>query len=268
MRSRGRSLPAARCRLVYFSPPPTVASASAARSLSTAARLVVRVRAELGPARVDLAHQDWIWLLIAKRSRPRECSGPLIWSEAQWRTVIEEAKSGRASCRTCKKTIGKGELRLGVEVQNQFSDTPSMAWHHVLCAAGKLPAELKEALAAYPGEVAEPRRARPGDGGRGQEGRRQAGGLPVRRSRAPTGRAKCMQCSEAIEKGSFRVAVEREVDTGSFATRSAGYLHPRCVVENLENVGGVIEDELDGLRKNSRIAPEDLDAVVGEIGGA
>ena len=54
--------------------------------------------------------------------------------------VIEEAKSGRASCRTCKKTIAKGELRLGVEVQTQFSDTPSMAWHHVLCAAGKLPA--------------------------------------------------------------------------------------------------------------------------------
>jgi len=39
---------------------------------------------------------------------------------------IEEAKSGRASCRTCKKTIAKSELRLGVEVTTQFSDTPSM----------------------------------------------------------------------------------------------------------------------------------------------
>ena len=40
--------------------------------------------------------------------------------------VIEEAKSGRASCRTCKKTIAKGELRLGVETANQFGNTPSM----------------------------------------------------------------------------------------------------------------------------------------------
>jgi hypothetical protein len=181
--------------------------------------------------------------------------------------VIEEAKSGRASCRTCKKTIGKGELRLGVEVQTQFSDTPSMQWHHVLCAAAKLPAELKEALAAYEGEV--PNRAELDQAMEEaiKKGGAKPGGFPYT-DRAPTGRAKCMQCGEPIEKGSFRVAVEREVEAGSFATRSAGYLHPRCVAENLENVGGTIEDMLDGLRENSRIAPGDLDAVIAEIGGA
>jgi hypothetical protein len=181
--------------------------------------------------------------------------------------VIEEAKSGRASCRTCKKAIGKGELRLGVEVQTQFSDTPSMQWHHVMCAAAKLPAELKEALAAYEGEV--PNRAELDKALEDaiKKGGAKPGGFPYT-DRAPTGRAKCMQCGEPIEKGSFRVAVEREVEAGSFAARSAGYLHPRCVAENLENVGGTIEDMLDGLRKNSRVAPEDLDAVVAEIGGA
>ena len=51
--------------------------------------------------------------------------------------VIEEAKSGRASCRTCRKAIAKGELRLGVETQTQFSDAPSLQWHHLLCAAVK-----------------------------------------------------------------------------------------------------------------------------------
>ena len=61
--------------------------------------------------------------------------------------VIEEAKSGRASCRTCRKAIAKGELRFGVETQTQFSDTPSLQWHHLLCAAAKLPVELKAALA-------------------------------------------------------------------------------------------------------------------------
>jgi poly(ADP-ribose) polymerase-like protein len=178
--------------------------------------------------------------------------------------VIEEAKSGRASCRTCKKTIAKGELRLGVEVQTQFSDTPSMQWHHVLCAAAKLPAELKEALAAYAGEV--PNRAEIDQAMDDaiRKGGAKPGGFPYV-DRAPTGRAKCMQCDEAIEKGSFRVAVEREVDTGAFTTRGAGYLHPRCVAANLENVGGSVDDLIEGLRKNSRLPPEELDAVIAEI---
>lgn len=180
--------------------------------------------------------------------------------------VIEEAKSGRASCRTCKKAIAKGELRLGIEVQTQFSDTPSLAWHHAMCAAAKLPAELKEALAAYPGEV--PNRAELDQAMDEaiRKGGAKPGGFPYA-DRAPTGRAKCMQCDEAIEKGSYRVAVEREIDTGTVTTRGAGYLHPRCVAENLENVGGSVEDLTEGLRKNSRIPPEDLDAILAEIGG-
>ena len=93
------------------------------------------------------------------------------------------------------------------------------------------------------------------------------GGFPYV-DRAPTGRAKCMQCEEAIEKGSFRVAVERELEIGGNVTRGAGYLHPRCVAENLENIGGSVEELIDGLRQNSRIPPEDLDAVVAEVSGA
>src|SRR3954468_10964867 len=67
--------------------------------------------------------------------------------------VIEEAKSGRASCRTCKKPIAKGDLRFGEEAPNAFGDAPSMRWHHLLCAAEKLPIELKAALDTYEGDV-------------------------------------------------------------------------------------------------------------------
>jgi hypothetical protein len=178
--------------------------------------------------------------------------------------VIEEAKSGRASCRTCKKAIAKGELRLGVETVTQFSDTPSMQWHHLLCAAGKLPAELKEALDTYAGDV--PNRA---ELDRAMEeaikkGRAKPGGFPYV-EKDPSGRASCMQCGEKLEKGSWRIAVEREVDTGSFATRSAGYLHPACVAANLENVGGSVEEVIEGLRKNSRIPEAELDGVIADI---
>lgn len=45
---------------------------------------------------------------------------------------------------------------------------------------------------------------------------------------APTGRAKCIQCTQAIAKGSVRIAVLRSIDTGSFVTEGPGYLHPAC----------------------------------------
>jgi poly [ADP-ribose] polymerase len=178
--------------------------------------------------------------------------------------VIEEAKSGRASCRTCKKAIAKGELRLGVETPNQFGDTPSLQWHHVLCAAGKLPAELKAALDAYDGTVANRPELDQAMADAIAKGTAKPGGFPYV-DRAPTGRAKCMQCEQPIEKAAFRVAVEREIDTGAMVTRGAGYLHPKCVVENLENIGGSVEDLVKGLRVNSRLPQADLDGVIGTI---
>jgi hypothetical protein len=178
--------------------------------------------------------------------------------------VIEEAKSGRASCRTCRKAIAKGELRLGVETQTQFSDTPSMQWHHLLCAAGKLPAELKDALAGYTGDV--PNRAE--IDAAMEQSAKKAAAKPAAHpyaDQAPTGRAKCMQCEQPIEKGSFRVAVERELEIGGNATRGTGYLHPGCVAENLENVGGTVDELIDGLRANSRLSEAELDGVIADI---
>ncbi|MEO6775943.1 MAG: hypothetical protein ABI467_23480 [Kofleriaceae bacterium] len=178
--------------------------------------------------------------------------------------VIEEAKSGRASCRTCKKPIVKGELRLGVEVSNQFSDTPSMAWHHLLCAAQKLPGELKEAMTGYAGPIANQAELEAAMAETLKQGKGKPGGYPFV-DKAPTGRAKCMQCEEPIAKDSFRVAVEREIDTGTMVTRGAGYMHPRCAVPNLDNTGGSKDDLIEGIRANSRLAPEDLATAITEI---
>ncbi|MBS1120136.1 MAG: hypothetical protein H6Q90_2364 [Deltaproteobacteria bacterium] len=181
--------------------------------------------------------------------------------------VIEEAKSGRASCRTCKKTIGKGELRLGVETTTQFSDTPSLAWHHLVCAASKLPADLKAALDTYPGDVPNRPELDQAMAEAVKKGSAKPGGFP-HIDKAPTGRAKCMQCAEPIEKASFRVAVEREVDTGSFMTRSAGYLHPACVAANVDSTGGSMEELLEGVKQNSRLPEPELVAALAQLGGA
>ena len=178
--------------------------------------------------------------------------------------VIEEAKSGRASCRTCKKPIGKGELRLGIETQTQFSDTPSLQWHHVLCAAAKHPVELKAALAEYPGQV--PNRAELDATMEDaiKKGNAKPPGFPYV-DRAPTGRARCMRCEQPIEKATFRVAVERELEVGATVTRGAGYLHPRCAAQNLENIGGSVDELIEGLRTNSRIPEAELDGVIADI---
>jgi ribosomal protein L37AE/L43A len=178
--------------------------------------------------------------------------------------VIEEAKSGRASCRTCKKTIAKGELRLGVETQTQFSDTPSMQWHHLLCAAQKLPDELKAALPEYTGDI--PNRAEI-DAALADSAKKAAAkpaGFPYV-DKAPTGRARCMQCGQSIDKGAFRVAVERELEVGANVTRGAGYLHPRCVAGNLENIGGSLEDVIEGVRTHSKLSEDELDGVIADL---
>jgi ribosomal protein L37AE/L43A len=150
--------------------------------------------------------------------------------------IIEESKSNRATCRTCKSKIDKAVLRFGEEVPNSFDPEGGAAhvWHHLECAAGRMPAKVQEALATFAGTVPNREKldailAAPPKAAAGKSSGPKAA-YPYA-ERASTGRSKCMQCSEAIEKGTFRVAVEREVDTGTFTSTGPGYLHPACAGE-------------------------------------
>src|SRR5262245_56111800 len=140
---------------------------------------------------------------------------------------IEPAKTGRAACRTCKEPIAKGDLRLGEEVPNDFAPGGEMTfrWHHLECAAKKRPLALKAALAGYEGKV--PGRAAVAKTLEEAGPAAKPSTFPYA-ERAPTGRSKCMACGAAIEKGTLRVAVERELE--GMAAKSAGYLHPGCAV--------------------------------------
>lgn len=178
---------------------------------------------------------------------------------------IEEAKTGRASCRTCKKPIAKGELRLGVEAANAFGDAPSMQWHHLPCAAAKLPAELTEALNSYAGEVPDLASLERAMADAIAKGHARPGGLP-HVDRAPTGRARCLHCREPIAKDSLRVAVEREVEVGATVQHAAGYLHPGCVAAHLDATGGAKDALIEGLRANSRVPEPELEGVICTMG--
>jgi hypothetical protein len=179
---------------------------------------------------------------------------------AELSRVIEQAKTGRARCRGCRQAIAKGELRFGEEAPNDFDPDgggTSMRWFHIGCAADHRPALLKEALASSTTEM--PDRAAL----EARIAKAEASAPPPYpyAERAATGRSHCVACGEGIEKGAFRVAFEREIDTGMVVRKGAGYLHVRCAPDHLG------EPELGAkLRANSRLSPEEKTALEGELG--
>lgn len=174
--------------------------------------------------------------------------------------TIEVAKSGRAGCRSCKSPIPKGELRFGEETPNAFGDAGDMSyrWHHLKCAASKLPDELRVALAAYEGEVPDREEL---DKLMSEADAKKPPPYP-HADRAPTGRAKCLECGEAIPKGELRVAIERDIDRGMGVTKGAGYLHPACAAAYVEAQGGTHDGLTEQLRTNTQSLSEpDLEAL-------
>ncbi len=174
--------------------------------------------------------------------------------------TIEEAKSGRASCRTCKKPIAKGELRLGEEVPNQFSTEPAFQWHHLPCAAKKKPAALKQALASTTLTI--PDRAALELEVDASAKKEKPSTFPYA-ERAATGRSSCIACSTAIDKGTLRVAVERDVDTGSFVTKGAGYLHAACAAGHLALAPDVVLEQVKG--NSPGLDATELDALKADL---
>jgi hypothetical protein len=159
--------------------------------------------------------------------------------------MIESAKSGRASCRTCKTTITKGELRMGEEVANAFSPGEmTFNWHHLHCAAKKKPSVLKQALETTEVEIPDKDELLKTieTSGKAEKPTTYPYGEP-----APTSRALCISCGEKIEKGNLRVAVESPNDGGNFMPR-ASYLHPHCAPEHAETAA---EELFEKVKANS-----------------
>jgi hypothetical protein len=156
--------------------------------------------------------------------------------------TIEVAKTGRARCRTCRQAIEKGGLRFGEEQPSAFGEGMQWMWHHLACAAKKRPVQVRSALAAFPGEVPERAELEAALA----EADETATVFP-HAERAATGRSKCLQCREPIEKGTLRVAVEREVEVGGMARPGTGYLHAKCTRQFLD-----VPDLVRVLRGNSR----------------
>jgi hypothetical protein len=176
--------------------------------------------------------------------------------------MIESAKSGRAKCRKCKEPIAKGELRFGEETVNAFSDSgePSYFWYHLACAAKAKPKLLQAELEKHSGEI--PNREELMTLMQKAAGKEKPTAFPYG-ERAPTARSRCIACEEPIDKDAFRIAVEREVDTGAFVTKGPGYLHPACASDYLDD-----DSLVDHLRSNTTtLPPPELETLLAELEG-
>jgi hypothetical protein len=171
---------------------------------------------------------------------------------------VEVAPSGRASCRGCKKTIGKGELRFGEEFASPYSEEGGMSFRywHLACAATKMANELAEALSAYDGPPIEQRAEL--DAVIAEHTRPS---MPYA-ERASTGRARCRSCEQGIPKGALRIAFERVYDGPMGPQKVAVYVHPKCVAGYLareKEAGGTppeMAELVRALRAHSKL-PED-----------
>jgi hypothetical protein len=182
---------------------------------------------------------------------------------------IEPAPTGRASCRGCKQTIAKGDLRFGEEFQNAYSEDGGMSFRywHLPCAAAKMANELRDTLASYDGDVPD----RPALEALLASHIRPE--FPYA-EQAANGRAKCRVCDETIKKGELRVAFERVFDGPMGPTKGAAYVHPRCLGAYLERERERGDTTLDrdavlaAVARNSKLPREVVDTVQREAAAA
>jgi hypothetical protein len=185
--------------------------------------------------------------------------------------VIEEARSSRSKCRTCRRKIDKGKLRLGVLLEGPYGT--GYLWHHLTCAAKRRPEDVEEAYAnrVWADELDVPpleelRKLKE----KAEEAKQSRKEAPYA-ERAPSGRSKCKHCDELIEQGAFRVALLREVQFGNQVRGGPINVHPRCVAAELraDDCMTEVEGFEELVRANSPDLTEDdaaeLFAQIGEL---
>jgi hypothetical protein len=187
--------------------------------------------------------------------------------------VIEGARSSRSKCKTCRKKIDMGALRIGILIEGPYGT--GYMWHHLKCAAKRQFDRVEEAfeLEAWK-EAKTPPEGVPGiEDLRGlaekaAEERQKKKEVPHTEP-APSGRSKCKHCNELIAQDSMRVVVGRDVEFGRQVRTSPINVHPKCVAAELlaPDCGTESEGFADALRANSQgVSPERIEEALAEIG--
>jgi hypothetical protein len=183
--------------------------------------------------------------------------------------VIELARSSRSRCRSCRRKIEQGKLRLGILLEGPYGT--GYLWHHLTCAARR---RLEDVEAAYaskafaeglPLPALAELRALQEKAVQEKAAKRD----PPYAERAPSGRAKCKHCGELIPQGALRVLLLREVRFGNQVRGTPIAVHPRCVAAELraEDSMSEVEGFEEALRANTPdLNAAELDGLFADIG--
>lgn len=187
--------------------------------------------------------------------------------------VVEGARSSRSKCKSCRKKIEKGVLRLGILIEGPYG--VGYLWHHLSCAAKRRLDDVEE---AYDRQAWKEAKEVPDDlpsieslrelKDKAEEDKKNRKVLPYIQV-DPSGRAKCKACSRVMEKGSLRVVLGREVEFGSQYRTMPIHVHSKCTSEALEAPDCATETDgfFDALRANSNdLAQDQVDKVILAIG--
>lgn len=182
---------------------------------------------------------------------------------------IEEARSSRSRCRTCRRKIDKGVLRLGVLLEGPYGT--GYLWHHLTCAAKRRFEDVEGAYAdeAWTEGLAVPELAELAKLKQQAEEKKASRPETPYAERAPTGRSKCKHCGEGIEQGAWRVVLGREVQFGNQVRSTPINVHAGCVAAELlaEDCLTEVEGFEDALRQNSRnLSPAEVEETLTAIG--
>ena len=184
--------------------------------------------------------------------------------------LIENARSSRSKCRTCRRKIDKDTLRIGVLLEGPYGT--GYLWHHLNCAAKRRFDDVAEAYkqSAWAPELKVPELAQLEKLKEDAEQKRADKKEAPWAERAKTGRSKCKHCDEPIAKDSWRVILDRMVEFFGQERRGPVNIYPHCVAAELqsEDCPTEVEGFFDVLRENCADAydSKELDELVGLIG--
>jgi hypothetical protein len=184
---------------------------------------------------------------------------------------IEPARSSRSKCKTCRRSIEKGKLRLGILIEGPFGT--GYLWHHLTCAARRRFEDVEAAYEerAWAEEVDVPsleELAKLRE--KAEEARKKKKEIPYA-ERAPTGRSKCKHCGEPIAQGGWRIVLGRGVEFGRQVRTNPINVHPSCVRAELlaEDCTTEVEGFEEALKTNSTglaaAEAEECLAAIGEL---
>lgn len=139
--------------------------------------------------------------------------------------IIENAKSGRSSCRACRKKIDAGTPRYGLAIES-YDEEIAHIWFHLACGAKDAKGRFQVVYDKYKDQIPELAEIYQPSAS-GSAAASAPGSYPYI-EKASTGRSKCMTCNEAIVKDDERLAIERTVEVNGFSRTGPGYMHLKC----------------------------------------